>query len=105
MHYTTRSSQINFSSLHALHDPLISNKFLVTSYITRPAHLKLLGLMNPISTGSRVKASHNISSAALRIVEGDEKGTGYQTVQLGHPVIGGDKYRDLVLQVECWRHG
>jgi hypothetical protein len=36
---------------------------------------------------------------APRVVGGDEKGTQYPGVQLGHPVPGGDKYGDLALQV------
>jgi hypothetical protein len=56
---------MNFSPNHVLHDPLIS---------------LFLGLMNLISPGSRVKAAHNTTTAALRVVEGDEKGTGWLKV-------------------------
>jgi hypothetical protein len=41
----------------------------------------------------------NNPTVALRVVEGDEKGTRCLGIQLGHPVTGGQKYRDLVLQV------
>jgi hypothetical protein len=40
-----------------------------------------------------------MSIVALRVVESDEKGAWCLGVQLGHPVTGGHKYRDLFLQV------
>jgi hypothetical protein len=39
------------------------------------------------------------STVALRVVEGEEKGTQCLGVSLGHPVLGGHKYGDLALQV------
>jgi hypothetical protein len=42
---------------------------------------------------------------ALRVVEGDEKGTRCLGVKLDQPVTGGHKYRDLVLQVGGWTQG
>jgi hypothetical protein len=47
----------------------------------------------------------NISTVALRVTEGDIKGTWRLGVQLGHPVTGGHKYRDLLLQVGGWMQG
>jgi hypothetical protein len=46
-----------------------------------------------------MEAGSNISPEALRVVEGDEKGTQCLGVNLGHPVLGGYKYGVLVLQV------
>jgi hypothetical protein len=46
-----------------------------------------------------VEAESNISTVALRVVGGDEKGTQCLGVKLGHPVPGGYKYEDLALQV------
>jgi hypothetical protein len=40
----------------------------------------------------------DVSTASLRGVEGDGKGTQCLEVYLGHPVTGGYKHRDLVLQ-------
>jgi hypothetical protein len=48
---------------------------------------------------SRVEAGSNTSTVALRDVGGDEKGTQCLGTYLGHPVPGGYKYGDLVLQV------
>jgi hypothetical protein len=47
----------------------------------------------------RVEAGYNTSTVALRVVEGDEKGTRCLGVSLGHPVTGGHKHRNLALQV------
>jgi hypothetical protein len=47
---------------------------------------------------SHVEAGSNTSTVALRVAEGDEKGTQCLGVQLGHPITGGHKYRDLALQ-------
>jgi hypothetical protein len=49
----------------------------------------------------RSEAGYNISTLAPRIVEGDEKGTRCLGVHLGHSVIAGHIYKDLVLQVGC----
>jgi hypothetical protein len=46
-----------------------------------------------------VEAGSNISTVALRIVGGDEKGTQCLGVKLGHPVPAGYKYGDLALKV------
>jgi hypothetical protein len=46
-----------------------------------------------------VEVGSNISTVALRVVGGDEDGTQCLGVQLGQPVPGEDKYRDLVLEV------
>jgi hypothetical protein len=51
------------------------------------------------TSSSLVEAGWNISTVALRVVGGDEKGTQCLGMQLGHPVLGGYKYGDLVLQV------
>jgi hypothetical protein len=51
---------------------------------------------------SRVEEGYNTSTSALRVVESDEKGTQCLGVQLGLPVTGGYKYRDLVLYVGSW---
>jgi hypothetical protein len=48
---------------------------------------------------ARVEAVSNNSTVALRFVGGDGKGTQCLGVKLGHPVSGGNKYRDLALQV------
>jgi hypothetical protein len=47
----------------------------------------------------RVEAVSNISTVALRVVGGDEKGTQCLGINPGHPVHGGYKYGDLDLQV------
>jgi hypothetical protein len=47
----------------------------------------------------RVEAGLNTSTVALRVVRRGEKGTHGLGVYLGHPVPGGYKYGDLVLQV------
>jgi hypothetical protein len=47
----------------------------------------------------RVEVGSNISTEALLVVGGDEKGTQRLGVQLGHPVPGGYKHGDLALQV------
>jgi hypothetical protein len=47
-----------------------------------------------------VEAGTNTSTVALRVVGGDEKGTQYLVVELGHPVPGGYKYGNIALQVE-----
>jgi hypothetical protein len=46
-----------------------------------------------------VEAGYNTSTEALRILGGDEKGTRCLGVYLDHPVTGGYKHRDLILQV------
>jgi hypothetical protein len=46
-----------------------------------------------------MEVGSNTSTAALRVVGGDEKGTMCLGIKLGHPVPGGYKYGDLVLQV------
>jgi hypothetical protein len=48
---------------------------------------------------TRVKVGSNTSTASLRVVGGDEKGTQCLGAQPGHPVPGRYKYVDLVLQV------
>jgi hypothetical protein len=53
----------------------------------------------------RVEAGQNTPTVALRVEEGDEKENRCRGVQLGHPVTGGYKYRDLVLQVGGWAQG
>jgi hypothetical protein len=45
-----------------------------------------------------VVASSNTSTVTLRVVGGDENGTQFLGVQLGHTVPGGHKYGDLALQ-------
>jgi hypothetical protein len=47
----------------------------------------------------RVEAASNTSTAAVRVEGGDENGTQFLGLQLGHPVPGGYKYGDLALQV------
>jgi hypothetical protein len=47
-----------------------------------------------------MEAGSNASTIALRVVRGNEKRTQCLGVKLGHPVPGGNKYGDLVLQVE-----
>jgi hypothetical protein len=47
----------------------------------------------------------NTSTVALRVIEADEMGTRCLGLQLDHYVSGGHKYRDLILQVECWTQG
>jgi hypothetical protein len=47
---------------------------------------------------SRVEASQNTPTVALRVVRGDGKGTPCPGAYLGHPVPAGYKYRDLALQ-------
>jgi hypothetical protein len=47
----------------------------------------------------------NTSIVALRVVEGNERGTQCLGVYRGHPVTGGRKYTDLVLQVAGWTQG
>jgi hypothetical protein len=47
---------------------------------------------------SRVEAGSNTSTVALRVVGDDEKRTQCLGVELDHPVPGGYKYGDLVLQ-------
>jgi hypothetical protein len=55
-----------------------------------------------LPVGRRVRY---ISATALRAVEDDEKGTRCLKVQLGDPVTGRHKYRDLVLQIRKWTQG
>jgi hypothetical protein len=50
-------------------------------------------------TGNSGQAGSNTFTVALWVVGGDEKGTQCLGVQPGHPVPGGYKYWDLVLQV------
>jgi hypothetical protein len=52
-----------------------------------------------------MEAGWNTSPVALRVVEGDEKGTACLGVYLGHPVTGEHKYRDLGLQDGGWAQG
>jgi hypothetical protein len=47
-----------------------------------------------VAVTPRLEMGSNTSTAALRVVGGDEKGTQC----LGHPVRGGYKYGDLALQ-------
>jgi hypothetical protein len=63
-------------------------------YISRTS-----GTMTSERRLSRVEAGSNTSTVALRVVGGDEKGTQYVVVKLGHPVPGGYKYGELALQV------
>jgi hypothetical protein len=49
-----------------------------------------------------VEAGLNTSTVTLRVIEGDENGT---RCLGGHPVSGGHKYRDLVIQVGGWTQG
>jgi hypothetical protein len=51
------------------------------------------------SKTTHVEAVSSISTVALRVVGGDEKGTQCLGVQLGHPVPGGYKYGDMALHV------
>jgi hypothetical protein len=46
-----------------------------------------------------MEAGSNISTEALRVIEGDEKGTQCLGLKLGHPVLGVYKYGVLALQV------
>jgi hypothetical protein len=46
-----------------------------------------------------VEAGSKTSTVALRVVGGDEKGTQFIGVKLGHPVPEEYKYGDLALQV------
>jgi hypothetical protein len=49
-----------------------------------------------------VEVGSNTSTAALRVVRGDDKGTRCLGVYLGHLVTGEHKYTDLVLYVGGW---
>jgi hypothetical protein len=60
-------------------------------------------LFAPNRVQTLVEAGSNSSTVALRVVEGDEKGTQFLGVQLGHPLPGGNKYGDLALQVGGWK--
>jgi hypothetical protein len=46
-----------------------------------------------------VEAGANTSTVTLRVVGGEEKGTQFLEIKLGHHIPGGYKYRDLALQV------
>jgi hypothetical protein len=46
-----------------------------------------------------VEAVSNTSTVSLRVIRDEEKGTQCLGVQLGHPVPGGYKYADLILQL------
>jgi hypothetical protein len=46
-----------------------------------------------------VEAGLNTFTIALRVAGGDEKGAQYLEEKLGHLVLGGYKYGELVLQV------
>jgi hypothetical protein len=46
-----------------------------------------------------VEAGSSTSTVSLRVEGGDEKGTQFLGVYLGHPVPGGYKYGDLAHQV------
>jgi hypothetical protein len=52
-----------------------------------------------------VEVESNTSTAALRVVEGEEKGIRCLGVKLCHPVTGEHEYRHLVLQVGGWTQG
>jgi hypothetical protein len=41
----------------------------------------------------------------IRVPEGEETGTRCLGVKLGHPVTGGHKYKDRILQVGGWTQG
>jgi hypothetical protein len=46
--------------------------------------------MDPqIKSSSRVEASYKISTVALQVVEGEEKGVRYLVVSLDHHITGG----------------
>jgi hypothetical protein len=47
------------------------------------------------------ETGYNISTVALRVVEGDYKGTVCLAVQFDHRVPGEHNYRDLVVRVQC----
>jgi hypothetical protein len=46
-----------------------------------------------------LEVGSNTATVALRVVEGDEKGTQFLRVYPGYPIPGGYKYGDLALQV------
>jgi hypothetical protein len=46
-----------------------------------------------------VETGYNTSTVAMRVVRGNGKGTQCKGIYLGHPVLGGYKHGDLVLQV------
>jgi hypothetical protein len=57
-------------------------------------------MFRQLTKSSKVRVTLvNTSAAALRVVGRDEKETQCLGVQLGHPVPGGYKYGDLVLQI------
>jgi hypothetical protein len=49
--------------------------------------------------GLPCEGGSNVSTVALRVVGGDEKGAQSLGLKLVHPVPGGYKYGDLALQV------
>jgi hypothetical protein len=52
-----------------------------------------------------VEASWNTSTAALRVVGGDENGARSLKVQKSYPITGGHNYTDLVFQSGGWTQG
>jgi hypothetical protein len=52
-----------------------------------------------------VEVDYNISTVALKVVNGDENGSKCMGVKLCQLVTGGYKYRDLVPQVVSWTQG